>query len=159
MPIHVSYTLLLVLLGFGACVPVAARADVLSDVNTARIKICAGDKPRAALLLSPKLSSAAQRVAHWVPPHDALVAVGYAAKRMASIHRQGYGEEAQLQQVLGHAYCSSIADAEFKDLGIGGNRDNLWLVLAVERSVPVDAGAVSARVLSLVNEARSRQRR
>jgi uncharacterized protein YkwD len=154
-----AYTLLIVLLGFGALVPVAARADVLSDVNTVRLKICAGNPPRAALLLSPKLSSAAQRVAHGAPPHDALVAVGYAARRMASIHLQGYGDEAQLQQVLAQAYCSSIAEAEFKDLGIGGNRDNLWLVLAVERSVPGDAGVVSARMLSLVNEARSRQRR
>ena len=151
--------LLSVLSGVGAFVPVVARADVLSDVNTVRIKICAGDKPRAALQMSPRLSSAAQHVARGATPHDALVAVGYAARRIASMHLQGYGDDARLRQVLGQAYCSLIADPEFKDLGIGWNRNNLWLVLAVERSVPGDADVVSARVLSLVNEARSRQRR
>lgn len=151
--------LLSVLSGFGAFVPGVARADVLAAVNTVRIKICAGDTPRAALQVSPRLSSAAQRVAHGATPHDALVAVGYSAKRSASIHLQGYGDDAPLQQVLAQAYCSLIADPEFKDIGIGGNRNSLWLVLAVERGVPGDAGAVSARVLNLVNEARSRQRR
>jgi uncharacterized protein YkwD len=152
-------------LGLGAFVPVAsradvaARADVLNDVNSVRIKTCTGDKPRAALQMSPQLNSAAQRVAHGATPHDALVAAGYAARHFASIHLQGYEDDARLQQVLAQAYCSSIADPEFKDIGIGWNRDHLWLVLAVERSVPGDAGVVSARVLSLVNEARSRQRR
>ena len=151
--------LLSVLLGLGAFMPVVARADVLSDVNTVRITLCAGDKPRAALQVSPKLGSAAQRVARGATPHDALVAVGYVARRIASIHLQGYGDDARLRQVLARAYCSLIADPQFKDIGIGWNRNDLWLVLAVERSVPGDAGVVSARVLGLVNEARSRQRR
>ena len=151
--------LLSVLSGLGAVVPGVARADVLSDVNAVRIKICAGDKPRAALQVSPKLSGAAQRVARGATPHDALVAVGYAAGRMASIHLQGYGDDARLRQVLAQAYCSLVADPEFKDIGVSWTRDDLWLVLAVERSVPGDAGVVSGRVLSLVNEARSRQRR
>lgn len=151
--------LLGVSLGFGAFVPVVARADVLSNVNTVRTKICAGDKPRAALQASPQLGNAAQQIARGAAPHDALVAVGYSARRMASIHLQGYEDGARLQQVLAQAYCSLIADPEFKDIGIGSNRDHLWLVLAVERGVPGDAGVVSARVLGLVNEARSRQRR
>jgi uncharacterized protein YkwD len=151
--------LLGVLLGLGAFVPSVALADVLSDVNTVRITTCAGDKPRTALQMSPRLSTAAQRVAGGATPHDALTAVGYAARRIASIHLQGYGEGARLQQVLAQAYCSLIADPDFKDIGIGSTRDKLWLVLAVERGVPGDAGVVSARVLSLVNDARSRQRR
>jgi uncharacterized protein YkwD len=151
--------LLSMLLGFGAFVPVVAWADVLSDVNTVRIKTCAGEKPRAALQLSSKLSSAAQSVARGATPHDALVAVGYAASRIASIHVQGYGDDARLRQVLAQAYCSLIVDPEFKDIGIGWTRDNLWLILAVERSVPGDADVVSGRVLSLVNDARSRPRR
>jgi uncharacterized protein YkwD len=89
--------LLSVLLGVGPFVPVVARADVLSDVNIVRIKICAGNKARAALQVSSKVSSAAQHVARGAAPQNALVAAG--------------------------------------------------------------AGAVSARVLSLVNEARSRPRR
>jgi hypothetical protein len=151
--------LLGMLLGFGAFVPVVAWADVLSDVNTVRIKICAGDRPRAALQVSSKMSSAAQGVARGATPHDALVAVGYAAKRIASIHLQGYGDGARLQQVLAQEYCSFVVDPEFRDIGIGWNRDNLWLILAVERSGPGDADVVIARMLSLVNEARSRPRR
>ena len=151
--------LLSVLLGFGALVPPAARADVLSDVNTVRNTICAWDKPRTALQVSPRLSTAAQRVARGATPHDALAAVGYAARRIASIHLQGHGEDVRLQQILAQEYCSLVGDPDFKDIGIGSTRDNLWLVLAVERSVPGDASVVSARVLSLVNDARSRQRR
>ena len=102
--------LLSVLLGVGPFVSVVARADVLSDVNIVRIKICAGNKARAALQVSSKVSSAAQHVARGAAPQDALVAAGYAARRIASIHLQGYGEDARLQHVLAQAYCALIAD-------------------------------------------------
>src|SRR5437773_10673161 len=55
--------------------------------------------------------------------------------------------------------CSLIADPTFHDVGIGWNGNHLWLILAAARGVPGDPGVVSERVLSLVNEARSRQRR
>ena len=151
--------LLSVLFGFGALVPAAARADVLGDVNTVRATLCPGDQPRAPLQVSPRLKTAAERVARGATPHDALVAAGYPARRMASIHLRGYGEAARLRRVLAQAYCPVVGNPDFKDIGIGSTGDSLWLVLAVERSVPGDADAVSARVLSLVNDVRSRQRR
>lgn len=151
--------LLSVVFGLGALAPAVAHADVLSDVNTVRLRDCAGEKPRAALQVNPRLSRAALSLARGVAPHDALAAAGYSARSIVSIHLQGSGEAARLRKILAQAYCSSIADPEFTDIGIGWDRDSLWLVLAVERGVPGDPDQVSARVLSLVNDARSRQRR
>ncbi len=151
--------LILAALGVAACfAPVDARADVLSDVNTVRVAICRGERPRAALRLSAELNRAAEGVARGATPQDALLAAGYGAARATALDLQGVADDAQLEDLLGR-YCSVIADPEFNQIGISSKREHLWLVLAVERGVPGDAGNVSARVLSLVNEARSRPRR
>lgn len=137
---------------------VDARADVLGDVNTVRIAICRGERTRTVLRSSAALNRAADEVARGATPQDALTASGYGATRATAIELRGVGDEAQLQDILAR-YCSVIADPEFNELGVSAKRDHLWLVLAVERAVPGDVGNVSARVLSLVNDARSRPRR
>jgi uncharacterized protein YkwD len=151
--------LLYVVSATGAFAPAAAVPDVLGDLNTVRTTICGRGTPGAALHVSPAVNSAAQRVARGATPQDALLAVGYVAKRVAAIHLEGYTDDAQIRQALARESCSLIADPRFHDVGIGWNGNHLWLVLAAARGVPGDADAVSERVLSLVNEARSRQRR
>jgi hypothetical protein len=155
----VILALLSALLSGGAPVPAIPAIDVLGDINAVRINICASDDRRAALQMNARLNSAAARIAHGTKAHDALVSAGYAARRMASIELQGYADDVQVRQVLAKSYCPLVADPEFHDIGIGWNNDHLWLILAVERRVPGDAAVVNARVLKLVNDARSRSRR
>lgn len=131
---------------------------MLNDINTVRIAICKADKPRAALQLSPALNRAAEGVARGAAPRDALAVAGYAASRASSVSLQGVRDGAQLQEMLAR-YCSVIADPEFSEIGVSAKKDRVWLVLAVAHSAPADAGPTSARVLKLVNEARSRPRR
>jgi uncharacterized protein YkwD len=52
-----------------------------------------------------------------------------------------------------------VADPDLHDVGFGWNKDRLSLIFASERHVSGDAAAVSARVLKLVNDARSQPRR
>jgi hypothetical protein len=139
-------------------VPVEARADVLSDVNTVRIAMCPGDTPPAALELSPELSRAAEAIERGATLQDSLSAVGYSVRRAASIDLQGDLGDARLPGLL-LPDCSLIANPEFNEIGISVEKNHVWMVLAVERSVPGNPGAVSAHVLSLVNAARSRPRR
>jgi uncharacterized protein YkwD len=160
--------LLSMLSAFCTLAPGAARAaaahgapggDVLGDINTVRTSMCAQGTRPADLQTSPSLNSAAQRVARGATPQDALLAAGYVAKRVASVHLQGYETSARLRQVLARSHCSLIGDPAFSDIGIRTDGDDLWLVLAAKRGVPGDADAVSSRVLVLVNDARSQQRR
>jgi len=137
---------------------VAAGPDVLSDINTVRVTTCGRGTLVAALQVSPVLNSAAQSVARGAAPEEALHAVGYAAKRVASIHLQGQENDARLKQDLARVSCSLIADPAFHEVGIAWNGSHLWVVLAAARGVPGDAAEVSERVLGLVNDARSRQR-
>ena len=111
-----------------------------------------------ALQASGALNRAAEEIAKGAPPRDALAAAGYAASRASSIDLQGVRDDAQLQDILAKN-CSLIADPEFSEIGMRVQKDHLWLVLAVARSLPGDSGAESAHVLKLVNEARSRPRR
>jgi uncharacterized protein YkwD len=136
-----------------------AVIDVLADVNAVRTTLCPGDMRRAALQRSARLNDAAAHVARGAKPHDALDAAGYTARRMASIDLQGYSDDAQVRQILAKSYCSVIADLGFHDIGFGWNKDRLSLILASERHVAGDAAVVSARVLKLVNDARSQPRR
>jgi uncharacterized protein YkwD len=136
-----------------------AVADVLADVNAVRTTLCPGTTQRAALQRSARLNDAAAHVARGDKPHEALEAAGYGAKRMATIELQGYSDDAQVRQILAKSYCSVIADTGFRDVGFGWNKDRLSLILASERHVPGDPAVVSARVLKLVNDARSQPRR
>lgn len=147
-----------VALSLAVFMPVEARADVLSDINTVRIAMCPGNLPRAALQLSPELSRAAEDIEHGATLQDSLAAVGYSVRRAASIDLQGDLGDARLPGLL-LPDCSLIANPEFNEVGISVEKNHIWLVLAVERSVPGNAGAVSAHVLSLLNDARSRARR
>src|SRR5882724_10202044 len=137
--------MLSVLSGFCTLAPVAARAagatgaDVLGDINTVRMSMCAGGARPASLQTSPSLNSAAQRVARGATPQDALLAAGYVARRVASVHLQGYEGSAKLRQLLARSHCSLIGDSAFNDVGIASDGDDLWLVLAAKRGVPGDA--------------------
>jgi hypothetical protein len=133
--------------------------DILADVNAVRTTLCPGTTRRAALQRNARLNDAAGHVARGAKPHDALDAAGYTARRMATIELQGYQDDAQVRAIMAKSYCSVIADAGFRDIGFGWNKDRLSLILALERRVPGDAAVVSARVLTLVNDARSQPRR
>lgn len=148
-----------VLLGLCGCASAAAAGDLLSDVNAVRTTICPGGQTRVPLRVSPALSRAARRIAQGATSQGALVAVGYAASRVASIQIQGSTNTTGLQEILAQRYCSLIASPDFSEIGVERHRDQLWLVLARERVLPGQAGLVSARALSLINDARSRPRR
>src|SRR5438874_6252144 len=102
--------LLYVVSATGAFAPAGGAPDVLGDINTVRTTICARGTPGAVLQEDPAVNAAAQRVAGGASSQEALLAVGYVAKRMASIHLEGYTDDAQIRQALAHGSCSLIAD-------------------------------------------------
>jgi uncharacterized protein YkwD len=152
------FIFVLVVASAGAAVaPAGAAADLLDDINAVRMAGCGGQGPGTALQQRSGLNRAAERVAMGASPNEAALAAGYVARRVASIHLQGF-DAARLKEGLTRTSCAILADPDYHDVGLSRQGDHVWLVLAAERGVPGEAAAVSARVLRLVNAARAQPR-
>jgi uncharacterized protein YkwD len=149
--------LLLLAAGVAAWVPRAAQADVLSVVNWARQQGCTGAASRAPLQNNLKLQQAAVRLAGGAALQDALRGAGYTSSQSAALHFSGSGSDSQIGAALTANYCRTLTNPLLKELGAERRVRDLWIVLAAPVSVPAaaDAGAVSQRILALVNGARA----
>jgi uncharacterized protein YkwD len=138
---------------------VVASPPIAEAVNAIRARGCGGRAPSAALRADPRLDRAARELASGRELKDALRAAGYRATQAAVF--EASGSQGAIERALAERGCKDIADPAYRDLGAMQGEGEVWIVLAAPLEAPAaaDAGAVSRKVLSLVNEARSEKRR
>lgn len=135
---------------------------LLRALNAVRQQGCGkGSRPTAPLHENAALSRAAALVAGGRKLDAALQAADYRAMRTVQITVRGAtGATALTQKALG-ASCGAAMHAELLEAGFHQRGTQTWVVLASPFTPPAAAEAdeVQARVLALVNEARSRPQR
>jgi uncharacterized protein YkwD len=135
--------------------------SLLQALNKVRARGCNGSPVAMAdLHIEPRLSAAAGRVAEGAPLANALKAASYRSPRTTLISLSGYaGAPAIAQGAANHA-CQTVMDAEFQEMGFFAKGPQVWIVLATPFLPPLaaDKEQIEARVLYLVNQARSQAR-
>ncbi len=147
------------LIGLAALLAVhapAARADLAATVNAIRAEGCGKLGPQPALRTHPALNGAAEALASGRKFKDAMADSDYRALQSAMLEVTGDSESA-IAKALAARGCKDIADPAYREVGIATRPGRAWVVLGAPLSPPAaaDAGAVSRRVLALVNEARA----
>ncbi|HUL68173.1 MAG TPA: CAP domain-containing protein [Burkholderiaceae bacterium] len=134
-----------------------AHADPLAVVNAARGQACGSRS--GALAHTPALDTAAHAVADGKSLRAAVEASGYRAVNSAVLRFDGVRDDNELA-ILVNRSCTQIAAAGLRDAGSYQRGQAFWIVIAEPFSVPkLDQATVAARVLVLVNRARSQPRR
>jgi uncharacterized protein YkwD len=143
--------------GLSAALPHAATADVLAAVNWARQRGCHASATRTPLQSSPKLQSAAGRLAGGSALHEALAAVGYPASESSALHFSGGVGDAQIVRTLTASYYRTLTDSKLREIGSERRGREVWMVLAAPVALPTaaDAASVSRHILDRVNAARA----
>jgi uncharacterized protein YkwD len=152
-------SLLLMLAAQCAVEAVQAAPPIAETVNAIRARGCGGRAPSAVLRADPRLDRAARKLASGGELEDALQAAGYRATQAAVF--EASGSQVAIERALAERGCKDIADPVYRDLGATQGAGKVWIVLAAPLEAPAasDADAVSRKLLALVNEARSGQRR
>jgi len=139
-----------------------SHPPLLQALNTLRQQGCGkGSRPTAPLRENAALSRAAALVAGGQKLESALKAADYRALQTAQITVRGAtGPAALARKTLGSS-CGVTMHGELKEAGFHQRGTQTWVVLAAPFSPPAteQADEVQARVLALVNEARSRPQR
>jgi uncharacterized protein YkwD len=135
-----------------------ARADALLDAITQARQHCAPGAP--ALQVQSRLNEVARRIAQGAPLASALEAAGYRAQRSYQWSMRGYPSPDAVGQAL-QKQCATLGRAELTEVGAQRRGDAYWIVAAAPFAPPAQgrAGDVAARVLALVNQARTQPRR
>jgi uncharacterized protein YkwD len=139
-----------------------ARADLIESVNAIRARGCEGrPSAKTPLTKSSELNTVARQWSRGGRLREALSKTNYRASSSASMHVRGSRDESAIAGVLRKNYCSEIVNREFQEIGIFRSNDRVWIVLAAPFAAPAmkDAATVGQRVLELVNQARSRDRK
>ena len=137
-------------------------AELLGAAQQQRLHGCRGQAGTAApLRWSDELARAASRMAAGGNAMRALEAEGYRATRVFHSSFVGYRTAAEAADALAQHYCADLVEPRFTDLGAQHEGRHWTIVLAGRFELPKLANprAASARVLALVNEARSHARR
>jgi len=140
-----------------------ARAELVDVVNDIRSGGCSREAPAAVLVESnAALDAAARLIARGSELDAALASSGYRAAGATVINIGGVSGDAAIREVLADGFCAKVNNAAFTAIGTHVRGNEFWLVLAApwsDASGAGDAAATAQRVLELVNEARSRDRR
>jgi uncharacterized protein YkwD len=144
-----------------AATPAAAQdSALLAAINEIRAEGCgrkAGvDEP---LRRDARLDEAARALADGRGLKESVKSAGYAATEAAIL--EGSGSAAGIGRALEREGCKDVANPRYRDVGIALRDGKAWILLAAPLAPPAagDSQAVGARVLALVNEARSSRRR
>ena len=139
-----------------------ASADLTADINRLRRQGCDG-RPGSAIKLetSRELDAVAREWSRGGRLSDALTKTNYRAIDSASIHVAGAVNDAAIVRVLADNYCEAVLNPAFTAIGLFRDRKDVRIVVAAPVIIPAasDARPISARVLTLVNEARSKPRK
>lgn len=160
-PARVAGTLGLIAAATWASLPV--HADALAVINELRVAGCegasAGGEP---VRRDSALDAGARELAGGANLEVALARVGYPVASSTSFHVRGTRDDATLRAILVARDCTSITDAKFSEIGVHQADAETWILLAGPAPVPFaalqDPAGVAARVLALVNAARSEAR-
>jgi uncharacterized protein YkwD len=88
----------------------------------------------------------------------ALEDAGYAAASAKSFHITGPGGDSRIRRALNQSpYCEQVTDPRYTDVNSLQRGDETWIVLAAPL-FPTDQLTVAARILDLVNAARTQAR-
>ncbi|HEX4051982.1 MAG TPA: CAP domain-containing protein [Steroidobacteraceae bacterium] len=143
----------------GATPPVSA-ARALELLQTLRTQGCEGRSGSAlALRRPPTLQAAAARWSTGAPLGVAIEAAGYRADHYRAL--QYRGNTAGLRGALLQELCAALTQETYRDVGIWGDGQALWIVLAApfQTPSPADAAAVTQALLGRINAARAHARR
>jgi uncharacterized protein YkwD len=136
-----------------------ANSDLVSELQSLRARGCDGDPVQPpALRQDPALDRAASALASGRRFKDAMAQSGYRAVQSTVLQVSG-ADDAAIARALAERGCREIADPVWRDVGVASGKGVGWIVLAAPLAPPADAGAVSERVLALVNKARASARR
>ena len=139
-----------------------ARAELIDVVNDIRSTGC---EKRAAAATSVEsaaaLDVAAGLIARGSKIDAALIKSGYRATSATSINIGGVSGDAAIREALAGGFCAKVNNAPYTAIGTYVRGNQFWLVLAqpFEAVTASDSRAVGQRVLDLVNDARTHQRR
>jgi uncharacterized protein YkwD len=151
---------MIMLLALPVALAAQAPQDPAGAVNAVRARGCGG-RPAVKPALRPdaRLDRAAARIAAGDGLRDALQSAGYRATQVAVL--EASGNPASFARSLAEGGCKDITEAAYRDLGVAQRDGMTWLVLAAPLEAPAagEAATTNARVLALVNEARTEKRR
>lgn len=140
---------------------VDARADLIDAANALRARGCDSRSASKPLERNARLDAVAREWSRGGRLSEALARSDYRATNSTSMHISGSRDESAIVSVLRKNYCRQLTEPDFEEIGMYRNQDHVWLVLAAPFSAPAaqDADLVRKRVLDLVNQARSKDRR
>jgi uncharacterized protein YkwD len=139
----------------------SASSDVVSSINKVRAQGCPGRHGgQAPLRESSRLDAVAKQLARGADLRGAQNSVGYHAVASAAVEISGIPDNGELDRILGRQFCSAATQPEFREIGFFRHGADMWIALAQPFTPPVakDMSAISLRVLTLTNEARSHAR-
>jgi uncharacterized protein YkwD len=161
-----SRRLLVGLAAVGLCVmygtPVTARPSLITAISRIREEGCEGRRAvHVPLKSNRKLDSVAKRISRGDRLRGALTDVGYRAMHSASLSVSDAGDTEDVARALARASCEELSNAAVHDIGIARTDGKIWVVMAAPFEAPdlANTREVSARILTLANQARSRPRR
>jgi uncharacterized protein YkwD len=151
------------LIAISCCaLPPVASAAIDKGINAIRQRGCDG---KAGLRTPLRRSRGLDEVARvWSKGGRLAAAIDktdYRVSNSASMTIEGAKNEKALLQIVASSYCKIVLDAEFTEIGVYERGDSAWIVVAVPKKLPAakDMPKISARVLQLVNEARTKPRK
>ncbi len=142
--------------------PVTARGSLLDNINSVRAGGCGGQRGASTPLRSSRqLDSVAKRVAGGARLRDAMTDGGYRALHSSLMFISGAKDNADIARTLGQRACGELRNEEVREIGVETRGSSVWVVFAApfQADALKNESRVSARVLELANEARSRPRR
>ncbi|HEY4368155.1 MAG TPA: CAP domain-containing protein [Steroidobacteraceae bacterium] len=144
------------------CTPLAAFANLATDLNTLRSRGCTGHAGVSAPLRPNRaLDQVAQQWSRGGRLSEALARTSYRAVNSASMRITGAPNDSSILKVLGQSYCATVTNTALTEQGIYRHKGDVWIVLASPFTTPTikDAREIGNRALALVNAARSKPRK
>jgi uncharacterized protein YkwD len=113
------------------------------------------------LRANQKLDAAARELARSGKLRESVEGAGYSAARSTSLHIKGPTSDDDIRRELSARSCASLVERDFAELGAFRRGNETWIVLAKPLPKPpaLVPAVQAARVLTLVNNARSQARK
>lgn len=142
--------------------PDVAAANIDKGVNRVRQRGCDG-KPglKAQLRRTRGLDEVARVWSKGGRLHEAIGKTDYRISNSSSMRISGTRNENAMLQAIVSNYCEIVLNPEFTEIGVYEHGEAAWIVVAAPLTLPTAAEMqrVGARVLELVNKARSESRK
>jgi uncharacterized protein YkwD len=141
--------------------PLYAHADVVGSVNAVRAAGCPGGTRAQPLQQNPRLDEVAHRIAAGASLHTAQQQAGYHAVSSFSISIDDVPENGDVKHIIETQFCPQSTNPSFSEIGVWREGAEVWLAFAEPFAPPAmaDRSVIYARVLELINTARSSARR